>query len=71
MIFNNVLNNRSLEEAHAKCSFYESIIGEDAGYLQVTRLSGQGPALVVSVQMARLPSKHINQFLAIAGPMLL
>ena len=47
MIFNNVLNHRSLEEAHAKCSFYDPYIGEDAGYLQVTRLSGHGPALLV------------------------
>src|SRR5881394_4632543 len=47
MVFNNVLNDRSLEEAHAKCSFYDPYIGEDAGYLQVTRLSGRGPALVV------------------------
>jgi hypothetical protein len=47
MIFNNVLNNRSLEEAHAKCSFYDPYIGEDAGYLQVTRLSGHEPALLV------------------------
>ena len=47
MIFNNVLNDRSLEEAHAKCSFYDPYIGQDAGYLQVVRLSGQGPALLV------------------------
>jgi Family of unknown function (DUF5695) len=47
MIFNNVLNHRSLEEAHVKCSFYDPYIGEDAGYLQVTRLSGHGPALLV------------------------
>jgi hypothetical protein len=47
MIFNNVLNNRTLQEAHEKCSFYDPYIGEDAGYLQVTRLSGHGPALVV------------------------
>jgi hypothetical protein len=32
MIFNNVLNDRSLEEAHAKCSFYDPYIGEDAGF---------------------------------------
>jgi len=50
MIFNNVLNNRSLEEAHAKCSFYDPYIGEGAGYLQVTRLSGHGPALLVVPQ---------------------
>jgi len=47
MIFNNVLNDRSLDQAHAICSFYDPYIGEDAGYLQVTRLSGQGPALLV------------------------
>jgi hypothetical protein len=47
MIFNNVLNERSLDQAHAICSFYDPYIGEDAGYLQVTRLSGHGPALVV------------------------
>jgi hypothetical protein len=47
MIFNNVLNDRSLEQAHAICSFYDPYIGEDAGYLQVTRLSGHGPALLV------------------------
>jgi hypothetical protein len=47
MIFNNVLNDRSLEEAHAKCSFYDPYISEDAGYLQVTRLSGKPPALLV------------------------
>lgn len=47
MIFNNVLNNRTLDQAHALCSFYDPYIGEDAGYLQVTRLSGHGPALLV------------------------
>jgi hypothetical protein len=47
MVFNNVLNDRSLDEAHVKCSFYDPYIGEDAGYLQVTRLNGHGPALVV------------------------
>ena len=47
MIFNNVLTGRSLEEAHTKCSFYDPYIGEDAGYLQVTRLNGHGPALLV------------------------
>lgn len=47
MIFNNVLNDRTLEQAHAVCSFYDPYIGEDAGYLQVTRLNGHGPALLV------------------------
>lgn len=47
MIFNNVLTGRNLKEAHEKCSFFDPYIGRDAGYLQVTRLSGLGPALVV------------------------
>jgi hypothetical protein len=47
MVFNNVLNNRSLEQAHAICSFYDPYIGVDAGYLQVTRLNGHGPTLLL------------------------
>ncbi len=47
MIFNNILTGRSLEEAHENCSFSDPYIGQDGGYLQVTRLSGAGPALVV------------------------
>jgi hypothetical protein len=47
MVFNNVLTDRTLEQAHAVCSFYDPYIGEDAGYLQVTRLSGHGPTLLV------------------------
>jgi Family of unknown function (DUF5695) len=66
MIFNNVLNNRSLEEAHAKCSFYDPYIGEDAGYLQVTRLSGHGPALVV-VPDGATPFEAYNPILDRAG----
>jgi hypothetical protein len=62
MIFNNVLNDRSLEQAHAKCSFYDPYIGEDAGYLQVTRLSGRGPALLV-VPDERTPFEAYNPIL--------
>src|SRR6185436_19771156 len=47
MIFNNIITGRNLKEAHEKCSFFDPYIGQDAGYLQVTRLSGKGPALVV------------------------
>ena len=47
MIFNNIITRRNLKEAHEKCSFSDPYIGQDAGYLQVTRLSGAGPALVV------------------------
>ena len=47
MIFNNMITGRNLKEAHEKCSFSDPYIGLDAGYLQVTRLSGLGPALLV------------------------
>ena len=47
MIFNNMITGRNLKEAHEKCSFSDPYIGQDAGYLQVTRLSGAGPALIV------------------------
>ena len=48
MPFNNILSGRSLEEAHARCSFTDPYLGEDAGYLQVTRLTGTGPTMVVT-----------------------
>ncbi len=47
MVFNNIISDRTLEQAHAACSFSDPYIGQDAGYLQVTRLSGHGPTLVV------------------------
>ena len=47
MVFNNDMNERTLEQAHAICSFYDPYIGQEAGYLQVTRLNGHGPALLV------------------------
>ncbi|MFC6103308.1 DUF5695 domain-containing protein [Olivibacter domesticus] len=47
MIFNNILQKRTLDEAHAKNVFFDPYIGKDAGYLQVARLSGKGEALVV------------------------
>ena len=62
MIFNNVLNDRSLEQAHAACSFYDPYIGEDAGYLQVTRLNGHGPVLLV-VPDGKTPFEAYNPIL--------
>src|SRR5580693_2378050 len=62
MIFNNVLNDRSLEQAHAICSFYDPYIGKDAGYLQVTRLSGHGPALLV-LPVGKTPFEAYNPIL--------
>ena len=47
MVFNNLITNRTLEQAHETCSFADPCIGQDAGYLQVTRLNGHGPALLV------------------------
>jgi hypothetical protein len=54
MVFNNLITGRSLEETHDKCSFSDPYIGALAGYLQVTRLNGQGPALLV------LPEKQTS-----------
>lgn len=62
MIFNNVLNDRSLEQAHALCSFYDPYIGNDAGYLQVTRLNGHGPALLV-LPAGKTPFEAYNPML--------
>jgi hypothetical protein len=62
MIFNNVLNDRTLDQAHAVCSFYDPYIGEDAGYLQVTRLTGHGPALLV-VPDGKTPLEAYNPVL--------
>lgn len=47
LVFNNILTNRTLEQAHEVCSFSDPYIGRDGGYLQVTRLNGRGPALIV------------------------
>jgi hypothetical protein len=47
VVFNNILTGRNLEQANEINSFFDPYIGLDAGYLQVTRLSGRGPALVV------------------------
>lgn len=47
MVFDNILTDRTLEQAHEHAVFYDPNIGEDGGYLQVTRLNGAGPALLV------------------------
>lgn len=48
LVLNNIISDRDLTEAHEKCAFSDPYIGKDAGYVQVTRLSGQGPALVIA-----------------------
>jgi hypothetical protein len=47
MPFDNILTDRSLDEAHRRATFVDPAIAADAGYLQVTRLDGHGPALLV------------------------
>lgn len=47
MVFDNIITGRTLAQAHASASFADPYIGRDAGYVQVTRLNGQGPALLV------------------------
>ncbi|MGB6744216.1 MAG: DUF5695 domain-containing protein [Terracidiphilus sp.] len=47
LIFDNVLSGKSLDEAHAVCGFSDPSIARDGGYVQVTRLNGHGPALLV------------------------
>jgi hypothetical protein len=56
VVFNNMIQNfaatpqprpRTLPQSHEICSFFDPYVGLDAGYLQVTRLSGAGPALIV------------------------
>lgn len=47
LVFDNIISGLSLEEAHERCSFVEPYIGKDAGYVQVTRLKGGGPALLM------------------------
>lgn len=67
MVFNNILHARSLDEAHAVSSFYDPYIGQDAGYLQVTRLNGKGPTLVV-VPHGRTPFEGYNPLLSDRTP---
>ena len=47
MIFNNMLKGHPLTQMVEVNSFTDPAINADGGYLQVTRLSGHGPALVV------------------------
>jgi hypothetical protein len=62
LIFNNYITRRSLEEAHVTCSFSDPTIGLDGGYVQVTRLNGHGPALMV-VAFGKTPFEAYNPLL--------
>ena len=52
MVFDNIITGRHLDDAHETASFYDPYVGRDAGYLQVNRLNGAGPSLLV------LPEKN-------------
>jgi len=47
MIFNNMLRGRQLSQMQEVNSFTDPAINQDGGYIQVTRLNGHGPALLV------------------------
>ncbi|MDO3695324.1 DUF5695 domain-containing protein [Wenyingzhuangia sp. chi5] len=54
MIFNNILEGKSLTETHAQNVFFDPYIGLGAGYLEVKKLNGKGPVLLV------LPKENMN-----------
>ncbi len=54
MIFNNILEGKSLVETHAQNVFFDPYIGKDAGYLEVKSLTGEGPVLLV------LPNENMS-----------
>lgn len=47
MIFNNILQDKKLDDAHIDNVFFDPYTGRDAGYLQVNRLHGKGASLLV------------------------
>ncbi|KAL1530741.1 hypothetical protein AB1Y20_001640 [Prymnesium parvum] len=47
MPFNQMFSGRQLPQVARRCSFTEVYVGGDAGYVQVTRTTGQGPVLLV------------------------
>jgi hypothetical protein len=64
LVFDNIMSGKNLDEAHAVCSFSDPSIALDAGYVQVTRLDGKGPALLL-VPEGHTPFEAYNP---IAGP---
>ncbi|WP_400261963.1 DUF5695 domain-containing protein [Sphingobacterium sp. SG20118] len=45
--FNNNMDWKDLNQAHAQNVFFDPYIGKDAGYMQVNHLHGRGPSLLV------------------------
>lgn len=64
LVFDNIMSGKSLDEAHAKCSFSDPSIALDGGYVQVTRLNGHGPVLLV-IPDGKTP---FEAYRPIAGP---
>ncbi len=50
MIFNNNFDGKELDQAHEETVFFDPYIGQDAGYLQVVRLNGHAPVMLVVPQ---------------------
>jgi hypothetical protein len=67
MIFNNMLTGRPLVQMEQVNSFYDPAINGDGGYVQVTRLNGHGPALVV-VPQGRTPFEAWRLLVEPNGP---
>jgi hypothetical protein len=65
-VFDNVMSGKNLDEAHAECSFSDPSIALDGGYVQVTRLNGHGPALVV-VPDGKTPFEAYNPIAGAQG----
>ncbi|UOB17846.1 DUF5695 domain-containing protein [Abyssalbus ytuae] len=53
MVFNNILEGKTLDETHSDNVFFDPYIGQDAGYIEVKQLSGKGEVLLV------LPEKNM------------
>lgn len=47
MAFNNILEGKTLDETHADNVFFDPYIGQDAGYLEVKHLTGEGEVLLI------------------------
>ncbi|UDD66066.1 hypothetical protein AFCA_013229 [Aspergillus flavus] len=45
---NSIFTNRTADEVTAQCSLVDPYIGRDAGYLQFSPTSGQGPTLIIT-----------------------
>jgi hypothetical protein len=46
--FNNIFTDRTADDTTSKCVLLDPYIGLDAGYVQVTRLTGTGPNMIIT-----------------------